>query len=545
MRVAAIDIGTNSIHMVIASATAHGTFEVVDRERELVQVGRGSFRTGRLKRDAIRRTVDALARYVQLARRHQVDRIVCTATAAVREAQNGGEFLQQAREASGVTPRVIPAEVEGRFNYLAIKSALQLPDEPSLMIDIGGGSMQLVAGTREELLRATSAPLGALRLTELLLRKDPPGKRDLQKLRRHIKKQAQPALEAVMREKPQAAFGSSGSIHALAQAIYWAETQQNLSQINGHFLPVASLEQFTQYLQGTTTSERASFPGIDARRAEIIVPAAMTLLHVLKTVGVDGMTVSDFGVREGLVTDFIETHGSEVTQLEKIADLRMRSVMRLLSKFHQTDDPHPHHVAKLALQLFDALRRDHKLGPDERELLHYAALLHDIGSAIAYDGHETHSAYIIRNGHLRGLSGDEIEMIALIARFHAKGRPRKRDETHDTLNRIQRRTVRWLAGIMQVVEGLDRSHYQLIESLRVVRGARRVSILIRARRDARLEFWAAKRRTGLLERLLEKPVVVKLDPAMTKRARTAVQARGDVAKRRKPVVLPLRKRAKG
>src|SRR5262249_19529543 len=144
MRIAAIDIGTNSIHMVIAEARDANGFEVVDREREVVQVGRGSFQSSRLRPDAIRRTVEALQRYVQLARRHQVDRILCTATAAVREAANGGEFLRLAREAAGITPRVIPAAEEGRLIYLAVSSALELDDRPSLMVDIGGGSMQLV-----------------------------------------------------------------------------------------------------------------------------------------------------------------------------------------------------------------------------------------------------------------------------------------------------------------------------------------------------------------------------------------------------------------
>ena len=157
MRIAAIDIGTNSIHMVIAD-TRPGGFEVVDREREVVQIGRGSFAGGRLRADAIQRTAEALARFVQLARRHQVDRILCTATAAVREARNGGEFLAAARAAAGIGPRVIPAEEEGRLIYLAVKAALQLDDKPSLIVDIGGGSVQLVVANRENAPSRRSAP---------------------------------------------------------------------------------------------------------------------------------------------------------------------------------------------------------------------------------------------------------------------------------------------------------------------------------------------------------------------------------------------------
>src|SRR5258705_12160828 len=166
MRLAAIDIGTNPIHIVIAQATGKGGFEVLDREREVVQVGKGSFESGRRGKGGILRTVEALARFVALAKRMGVERIACTATAAVREAKNGGDFVRAAREIAGITPRVIPAREEGRLIYLAVGNALALPDEPSLILDIGGGSLQMVAGDRESLKQVASAPLGAPRLRE-------------------------------------------------------------------------------------------------------------------------------------------------------------------------------------------------------------------------------------------------------------------------------------------------------------------------------------------------------------------------------------------
>ncbi|MEP7027780.1 MAG: hypothetical protein ABI960_04215, partial [Candidatus Eisenbacteria bacterium] len=174
MRIAAIDIGTNSIHVVIAQASGKGGFEVLDREREVVQIGKGSFVTGRLRADAIARTVEALARMVALARRMGVERIVCTATAAVREAKNGGDFVRAARAGAGITPRVIPAREEGRLIHLAVMNALPLPAGPSLILDIGGGSLQMVVGDREKLALVVSAPLGALRLGELFPLGDPP-----------------------------------------------------------------------------------------------------------------------------------------------------------------------------------------------------------------------------------------------------------------------------------------------------------------------------------------------------------------------------------
>jgi exopolyphosphatase / guanosine-5'-triphosphate,3'-diphosphate pyrophosphatase len=537
VRIAAIDIGTNSVHMVIAEATSPAAFEVVGREREVVQIGRESFADGRLRADAIRRTVDALARFVQIARRQQVDSIVCTATAAVREARNGGEFLTACRKVAGVTPRVIPAEEEGRLIYLAVKSALQLDDQPALMVDIGGGSMQLVVGSREKLALAVSAPLGALRLTEQFLTSDPPGNRELQRLRRHVRKHSREALERVIEHAPQRVYGSSGSIHALAQVAHWFEHGETIVHINGHVLTARELERVSRRLARMTVEERERVPGVDAKRAEIILPGALVLEQVLDEVGADAITVSDFGVREGLVTDYITAHAEEITSLDQVEDVRLRSVLALLKKFN-ADGPHPRHVAKLALALFDQLKPLHGLDAAARELLHYAALLHDVGAVIGYDGHAEHSYYIIRNGNLRGLTADEVDLIAHAARYHSKTRPRRRHKEFRALAKPARRTVRWLAALLRIAEGLDRSHYQLIRGVRAVRRGRRVSILVSARREARLEIWAARRRVDMLSRLVggkrkradaREHVWVSLEPAAERRGRrppTAAVKRG-------------------
>jgi exopolyphosphatase / guanosine-5'-triphosphate,3'-diphosphate pyrophosphatase len=511
VKIAAIDIGTNSIHMVIAQATAQAGFEVVDREREVVQVGRGSFESGRLSRQAIERTVAALARFCELARRQRVDRIICTATAAVREARNGGDFLRAARKAAGLTPRVIPAEEEGRLIYLAIRSALQLDEHPALIVDIGGGSVQLVVGNKEKCVQTLSVPLGALRLTECMLKSDPPSRRDLQRLRRHIRKLSADALTTVAGLEPTRVYGSSGSIHALASIAHLDDSGEALAHFNGHVLSTASLERLSRRLQRMSIEERERLPGVDARRAEILIPGALVLLHVLETLGVDGITLSDYGVREGLVTDYLSFHAQEISTLDQVADVRMRSVLQLLHKFH-ADEKHPRHILGLSLALFDGLAKSHRLGGDSRALLECAALLHDVGAMIGYDRHAEHSAYIIRHGNLLGFQPEEVEVVANVARYHGKARPRKRDAEFRALDKTRRREVRWLSAMLRVAEGLDRSHYQLIRTLRLARSRGRTAILLTGRRGAQLELWAARNRTESLERLLERRVVIEIDP---------------------------------
>jgi exopolyphosphatase/guanosine-5'-triphosphate,3'-diphosphate pyrophosphatase len=518
MRIATIDIGTNSIHMVVADTTSPGAFEVVDREREVVQVGRGSFHARRLRRDAVVRCVDALVRFVQLARRLHADRVLCTATAAVREAKNGGSLLEEARARAGIAPRVIPAEEEGRLIYLAVKAALGLTHKPALIVDIGGGSMQLVVGDRDRLALATSAPLGALRLAEALPGSDPPSRRDIARLRRHIRREASAAMKKVLALKPRRIYGSSGSIHALAHLDHWQTHGTEVPQINGYRLGREALDRLTRRLAGMPLAEREQLPALDALRAGIIVPGALVLLHVLETLDAEDITISDYGVREGLVTDYIARNAAEVKELAPIEDLRLRSVVQLLSKL-QEYGPHPRHVAFLATTLWDHLRRAHRLPPETRDLLHYAALLHDVGAVLNFDKHAENSAYMIRNGNLRGLSAEEVEMVACVARYHAKGRPGKGDRrSYRGLPKPKRRAVQWMSALLRVAEGLDRSHYQLIRGLRVTRRGDRVAILVTARRDAQLELWAARRRTGLLSELLGSakhpvPVAVRLDTA--------------------------------
>jgi len=523
MRIAAIDIGTNSIHMVIADAAAPGAFTVVDREREVVQIGAGSFTRGRLRREAVQRAIDALTRFVQLARRLQCDRIICTATAAVREAKNGGEFLQAARTTAGISPRVIPAEEEGRLIYLAVAAALQLDEDPALILDIGGGSMQAVVGNKDALQLATSAPLGALRLTETMLADDPPSPKAIARLKRHIQKTAKPVIAQIRDLDPLLVYGSSGSIHALAEAIHWEQTGESIEQINGHVLETAALAKLTRRLTRMTLHERRQLRGVDAQRAEIIVPGALVLLHFLEELEFDQITLSDYGVREGLVTDYTRFHAREISRMSEVEDLRYRSVYALLDRF-QADGPHPRHVAKLALALYDGLRTSHGLPDEARDVLHMAALLHDIGSVIGFDGHAEHSAYVIRNGMLRGLTAPEIDLVAMVARYHSKTPPRKRHTDFALLPRAQRRMVRWLSAMLRVAESLDRSHYQLIRSLKVERRSGVVALRVSAQRNAKLELWATRRRLDLLARMLgtrKKPmrVRVSLDPAAVAESR--------------------------
>ena len=374
------------------------------------------------------------------------------------------------------------------------------------MLFRSGGSAQLVRVRGDELLGVSGVPLGALRLTETMLPHDPPTPAELETLRRHVRRHLKSALES-LEDVPQV-FGSSGSIHALAQLAYMQEHGRPLPQLNGHILSLASLASLTRRLERMPRAQRERLPGIDAMRAEILVPGAIVLEQVLRLTGARGITLSDYGVREGLVTDWLRRHAAELTTIETADDLRMRSVLGLLARF-QHDDRHPRHIAALSLQLFDALRPWHGLGVREREWLSFAALLHDIGSTVAYDGHARHSAYLIRQAGLRGLTADEVALVALVAQHHGAARPkRKREPAYAERSKVERRTVRWLSAMLRVAEGLDRSHYQLVRSIRVRLRRERFQLVVEARRHAQLELWAGQRRATDLAKLLGSPIEV-------------------------------------
>jgi exopolyphosphatase/guanosine-5'-triphosphate,3'-diphosphate pyrophosphatase len=413
-------------------------------------------------------------------------------------------------------------------------------------VDIGGGSVQLVHVRGSELLKVVGVPLGALRLAETRLEHDPPSERELEGLRGHVRKLVRAALETLGEPAPEVVYGSSGSIHALAGVAHWAERGRGLPQLNGHVLELSALAELTRRIEVMPREEREGLPGIDAARAEILVPGAIVLEQVLRLADARSITLSDYGVREGLVTDWIRRHAQELSTLEAAGDLRMRSVVGLLARFHP-DSGHARHVAALSLRLFDEFQRWHGLEAREREWLHFAALLHDLGSAVAYDGHAQHSAYIIRNGGLRGLTAEEIDIVASIARHHGGSRPRRRrDEVFAALPKRARRAVRWLSALLRVAEGLDRSHYQLVRDLRVRRRGDTLVIVVDTGRHAQLELWAGRRRAVDLARLLGHEVTVlpaARERAVPRAARPRSSGRerpAGVAPARKLVVLPRR-----
>jgi exopolyphosphatase/guanosine-5'-triphosphate,3'-diphosphate pyrophosphatase len=501
MRIAAIDIGSNSIHMVIAEGKRSGAFHVLDSEKDMIRLGAGTLRSGRLSALAIRRGLEVLRDYRRLAETHRVDKIVAVATSAVREAGNGEEFLDRVSREIGIRARAISGEQEAHLVYLAARHSINLEGRRALVVDIGGGSVELAVGTGGALEIGVSERIGILRLAERFLRSDPLSGRDRRRMEKYIGKVLDPHVKRIRAAGFESVVGTSGTILALGDLAHLARTGRRMETLHHLTVPADSLRVLSERLAATSLRQRLRMPGLDPARADVIVAGAILLDQILTRLRVKELVLSEWALREGILLNYILGHPRTLERAEAYPDVRRRSVVELAERF-QYDEPHCRQVASLALALFDGTRRRHGLDGQARALLEHASWLHDIGHRISHLRHHRHSYYLIKNGGLRGFTPMEIEIIANVARYHSQGRPRKKHAAYAALPAAARRTVRVLAGCLRLAEALDRGHRQRVETLTVSPRGPRLTVRLASARDVDLELWGGGRRTELLEKAL-------------------------------------------
>jgi len=524
MKIAAIDLGSNSIHMVIVEVTGSGGFRTIEREKEMVRLGAATLSAGRLPALAMKRGLETLLKYKRLLDTRRVDKVVAVATSAVREALNGEDFLDRVGRATGIWPKAISGEEEGRLIYLAALHSIHLEGRRALVVDIGGGSVELALGAGSRVEWTVSEKLGVLRMSERYSTSDPLSAKDEQRLVRHVEQTLEPHAARVREAGFELAVGTSGTILALGALAHALEDGTAHETLHHVTVRAASVHDVRRRLVAMDLRDRQRLPGFDAARADIVVAGAVILDTVLQRLGVEEITLCEWALREGILLDYIHGHPRSLARAEAYPDVRRRSVVHLAERCAY-DERHARHVAGLALSLFDATRPRHRLGEDERALLEYAALLHDIGHHISYPRHHKHTYYLIKNGDLRGFRPLEVEVLANVARYHRRGRPRKKHPAFAALPPEARRTVRTLAAFLRIADALDRSHRQVIDAVAV--SARRgvLRLVCRAKGDCQLETWGAQRRRDLLQDTLGLEVRVTATGAKVARDASARGAR--------------------
>lgn len=504
MRLAAIDIGTNSVHMIVVRVRPDLSFEIIDREKDMVRLGAGGLDGKRLTDAAISAGLQALTKFKRLADSHGVEEIIAGATSATREAENGGDFLDAIESATGIRPRIVTGPEEARLIHLAAAYGTDLGSQRGVVVDIGGGSVEITLGTAARASMARSFKVGVIRLTERFVTSDPLSSADERRLVKHVKAEVGAHVATIRRKGFARVIGTSGTILSLG-ALAVQQAGRDASDVRNLRVPARDFHRLRKLLVGLDLQKRLALPGLDPRRADLSVAGAVLFDTILQLLGADAFSLCDLALREGLILDYIRRNASHIAQVERYPDVRRRSAIELAERC-QYQVAHVEQVARLAGTLFDQTRHLHGLEAREREWLEYAALLHDVGTHISYEGHHKHSEYLIQHGDLRGFEPEETDVIALLARYHRTGEPKKKHESFASLPGPRRRAVRVLSAILAVAEALDRSHAAAIDGVEVQDAADHLLLRVQPRSDAELEVWDALRHLTPLERVLGKPV---------------------------------------
>ncbi|MFP5379622.1 MAG: HD domain-containing protein [Vicinamibacteria bacterium] len=524
MRIAAIDIGTNSVHMIVVRVRPDFSFEIIDREKEMVRLGAGGLDGRKLTREAMHAALQALSKFVRLARSHEVDEILAVATSATREAGNGGAFLAAIERAIGLRPRIITGTEEARLIHLAAVYGVDTP-KSTVVIDIGGGSVEITLGTGADVRYMRSFKIGVIRLGERFATSDPLSGRDERRMVRHIGEQVDRYLERIVTAGFDRVVGTSGTILSLGAVATALDRGAPPAEIRNLRVPAKAIRRVRRAVTGIDMEGRLAMPGLDPRRADLIVPGAVLLDTLLRRLGATEITLCDLALREGLILDYIHRNRRQIAQVDRYPDVRRRSTIELAERCNWEAE-HSTRVARLALALFDQTRVVHGLTDREREWLEYAALLHDVGMNISFERHHRHSYYLIKNGDLRGFEPEEIEVMALVARYHRRAHPKKDHDGYRDLSADLRRVVRTLAACLRLAESLDRSRHGAVRDVELRPNGRQAVLRVDALGDAELEVWAAQRQLGPLEEVLGQPVTLDVRhvderPAPAKPARRA------------------------
>ena len=520
---AAIDIGTSSVHLAIARPGAGGRPELLLREKVPVRLGSGTGDMKTLDPAAIDRAIEALISFRALAAAHDAD-VHAVATSAVREAEDASPFLNRARAEAGIEVDVISGMEEARLIHLGVLGAVAFGPDRHLVIDIGGGSTETIVGEGTRMLTAQSLKVGHVRVCNRFFPGGVVDERSIAECRRWIRSFFARTAVTVRHLGPTQVAGASGTFSTLAAvAAYGAGDGQRLVDRAGIDRAVDRI------LAAPTPDDRRTIPGVEPHRADTIAAGALIVQTLMDSYGFDSFVVSPDALREGLVLDRLHRRDPASDALLHLDSIRGSSVRSVAQRFGE-NLTHARQATDIALQLFDATAAIHGFGDYERDVLEAASMLHNVGRFVGHSAHHRHSYYLIRNSdHLAGFSERELELMAQVARYHRKSEPKTSHGAYMALSPPDRRIVDTLSGMLRIGIALDRTYRNLATDLEVAVSADEVRVAVHGDSDElELELFAATERRGLLERALGRPVTITAEapvsPPAVDRRREAVEA---------------------
>jgi exopolyphosphatase/guanosine-5'-triphosphate,3'-diphosphate pyrophosphatase len=444
-------------------------FTIIASEKDTVRLGDRDPKTGNLTPDAMERSLAALHRCQDLAASFQADHIIAVATSATREAGNGQEFLQRIEAEVGIFVNLISGQEEARRIYLGVLSGMDFQNQPHVIIDIGGGSTELILADSQEPRFLSSTKVGAVRLTQSMVTTDPISPVEFSKLRAYVRGMLErPSDELRSQVKPGENLrlvGTSGTIETLATIHALEKLGEVPMPLHGYQMSRRDIKEIVKRLAAMTCQERAAVAGMSDKRAEIIVAGATVLLEAMSLLALDAITICERALREGIIVDWMLAHGLIENRLLFQSEVRERSILTIARKYRANLD-YSQRVANFALILFDCTQGHlHEWDSEAREYLWAAAILHNCGLYVSHAAHHKHSYYLIRNGELLGFTEIELEVIANIARYHRKNTPKKKHFHYSKLPDNHRKMVKQLSAILRLAVALDRRQIGAIKQI--------------------------------------------------------------------------------
>jgi len=505
-RIAAIDLGTNSFHAVLVDIYPDGSFRTIDKLKEMVILAEKGM-DNHLSEEAIERGLDALKRIKFLCDSQEVEEILAFATSAIREAKNGGDFIQRMIDEVGIKARAIPGKMEAELIGLAIRHSIALDEEMVLMVDIGGGSVEFIIGNNQKFLYRKSLKLGVARMAAKFVETDPIIKKDIKALRQHYKKELKEIKEILEEHQVRTMIGSSGTMENIGAMVASRNSLTATMTLNELVFHASDFKALYKDFIILNREERSEIEELDEKRIDIINPGMVLVKYLVKKFNIEQIKISEAALRDGMILNFISKERPKLELVANFPNPRKRSIYELLRKSNWLE-AHSTHVAAMALQLFDEFKEELKLQESDRELLEYASLMHDIGYYISYRKHHKHALYLIRHSDLRGFTEDEINIMANVARYHRRSTPKKRHFLYKKLEKPLRKKVKGLSAILRVADGLDRSHYQNVEKLEIDNKPEKINFYITTMGDPELEIWGAERKSELFQKVTGKKLEI-------------------------------------
>jgi exopolyphosphatase / guanosine-5'-triphosphate,3'-diphosphate pyrophosphatase len=501
-RLAAIDIGSNSVRLIIAEPLRGGSYRILDEERESTRLGKTLNSTGELDAESMEQTIAALGRFKTISAGFQVTQLRCLATCAVREAKNGEAFCQRVKDEIGLDVEVISGEMEGRLAFLSVQRSFDLTGKNVVVADIGGGSTELVMSSGNAIEAIYSTPIGTVRINEMF-GSDPnatPGRYEA------LVAEVENLLRKCTRKPhfaPHMLIGTGGTFTTLAEMIMAQKNQIGLP-VRGYMVTRAEVSHLLDKVRKIPPQKRKHLPGMTPDRCDIMVTGLVIVDRLMARFKVNILQIHNRGLRDGLILSMID-------ELQGNIDNNPVNREKSVEQFALAcsgEPEHGRHVAKLAGEIFTQLQPLFQLTESDQPLLETAARLQDVGYLINYDQHHKHSYHLIMNSNLSGFRPEDLQLIANVARYHRGSKPKQKHEHFQSLNKSIQQRVKQLAAILRIAGGLDRSRSQVVTGVRVTGDKKKVQLLVQASDNPEVDVWGALRRIEMFEEVFDCKVTI-------------------------------------